>query len=461
MRKNQAMTSFEWRCMVPWTGWSRSTSAFRQPGVPRGPPRACGPEAALPRARCAVRARCSVRPGFTVVPQITTCRSPATADDRDRARFRLAVRRWSPTGTIAPEVRSAALRAAHRPAAPGSSRSAPARRRWPRPACWTSRPAASHWAWAEPICAGCIRRSTGISRCCSWTTATSSPRPGSAPAIDLCLHVVRSDHGSAVANRAARRCVMPAWRDGGQAQYIERPVPAVGRERARRRPGPGRWTRLDEPVSLEEMAGHARMSVRTFTRRFRDETGLSPRAAGWLRQRVAHAQAAAGVDRPGRSRRGGPARPGLGSATALRQHLQADDRGGTDGVPPDVPAPRAICHTSVGPISGRLALSLQGVSMTEWTRVRPPHRRRGCHGSDLPSVARCAEADRCRSAQAVDHAAEDEAQRSGRSVRAVLINDQVVTEEQLTTAAASRLRHQTRWTWSASTRTRPHSSGSR
>jgi transcriptional regulator GlxA family with amidase domain len=137
--------------------------------------------------------------------------------------------------------------------------------------------------------------------------------------LDLCLHIVRSDHGAEAANRAARRCVVPAVREGGQAQYIERPVPATagaGTEPTRA------WAldRLAEPVSLEEMAAHARMSVRTFTRRFREETGMSPRQ--WLlRQRVAHAQLLLestdlGVETVAR-------RSGLGSATALRQHLQA------------------------------------------------------------------------------------------------------------------------------------------
>jgi transcriptional regulator GlxA family with amidase domain len=137
--------------------------------------------------------------------------------------------------------------------------------------------------------------------------------------IDLCLHIVRTDHGAEIANRAARRCVVPPWRDGGQAQFIERPVPEApdsGTEPTRR------WAldRLAEPVSLEEMAGHARMSIRTFTRHFRSETGLSPRQ--WLlRQRVAHAQLLLestdlAVETVAR-------RSGLGSATALRQHLQA------------------------------------------------------------------------------------------------------------------------------------------
>ncbi len=140
---------------------------------------------------------------------------------------------------------------------------------------------------------------------------------GVAAGIDLCLHVVRTDHGSEVANRAARRCVMPPWRDGGQAQYIERPVPqapetstATAREWARRR--------LHEPVSLRDLAGQARMSVRTFTRRFRAETGLSP--AQWLlHERTDHARLLLestdlSIDQIAR-------RSGFGTTAALRQQL--------------------------------------------------------------------------------------------------------------------------------------------
>ncbi len=140
---------------------------------------------------------------------------------------------------------------------------------------------------------------------------------GVAAGIDLCLHVVRGDHGSEVANRAARRCVVPPWRDGGQAQYIERPVPrtpasgtAATREWARQR--------LHEPVALRELAAHARMSVRTFTRHFRSETGLSP--AQWLlQQRTDHARLLLettdlAIDQVAR-------RAGFGTTAALRQHL--------------------------------------------------------------------------------------------------------------------------------------------
>ncbi|MCT9931058.1 helix-turn-helix domain-containing protein [Planotetraspora sp. A-T 1434] len=142
---------------------------------------------------------------------------------------------------------------------------------------------------------------------------------GVSAGIDLCLHVIRRDHGSEVANRTARRCVTPPFREGGQAQYIERPLPdPSGTTTAPTRA----WMleRLQEPVDLSALAGHARMSVRTFTRRFREETGLSP--ARWLtRQRVEHARhlletTDLPVDVIAR-------RAGFGTAVSLRQHLHA------------------------------------------------------------------------------------------------------------------------------------------
>lgn len=140
---------------------------------------------------------------------------------------------------------------------------------------------------------------------------------GLAAGLDLCLHMVRADHGSEVANRVARHCVVPPWRDGGQSQFIDRPVPdrAGGSTAATRA-----WAldRLHEPLLLSTLAGHARMSVRTFTRRFRAETGLTPRA--WLTQhRVRHARhllesTDLPIDRVA-------AESGLGTAASLRQHL--------------------------------------------------------------------------------------------------------------------------------------------
>ena len=142
---------------------------------------------------------------------------------------------------------------------------------------------------------------------------------GVAAAIDLCLHLIRADHGTRVANLAARVCVVPPTRDGGQAQYIERPVPAPSAAGT----GPARsWAleRLHEPLSLTDLAGQARMSVRTFTRLFRTETGQSP--GQWLTgQRVdlaRHLLEATDlpIDRVAE-------RAGFGTATSMRQHLRA------------------------------------------------------------------------------------------------------------------------------------------
>ncbi|MQS13620.1 helix-turn-helix domain-containing protein [Streptomyces kaniharaensis] len=102
---------------------------------------------------------------------------------------------------------------------------------------------------------------------------------GVAAGVDLCLHVVRRDHGSAVANAVARNCLVPPWREGGQKQYVEAPSPVeTGGGTAAVRA----WAleHLDEPLALRRLADRAGMSVRTFTRRFREETGSSP--GQWL-----------------------------------------------------------------------------------------------------------------------------------------------------------------------------------
>jgi AraC family transcriptional activator FtrA len=111
---------------------------------------------------------------------------------------------------------------------------------------------------------------------------------GIAAGIDLCLYMVRNDWGAEVANALARRLVVPPHRSGGQAQFVEEPVPQRvdgGLERTRT------WTleRLDRRVTVDEMARHAMMSRRNFTRRFRAETGTSP--LQWLLlQRVLRAR---------------------------------------------------------------------------------------------------------------------------------------------------------------------------
>jgi transcriptional regulator GlxA family with amidase domain len=179
-----------------------------------------------------------------------------------------------------------------------------------------SRRATTHWRYAALLAREFPRVTVdpGVLYVDDGDVLTSA---GVAAGIDLCLHIVRRDHGAVVANRVARRMVVAAYRDGGQAQYVERPLPAqAGGGLAATRA----WMeeRLAQPLSVEAMARHAGYSPRSFARRFRAETGTTP--LQWLiRRRVAEAQRLleetdVGIDRVA-------ARAGFGSAVALRQHF--------------------------------------------------------------------------------------------------------------------------------------------
>ena len=140
---------------------------------------------------------------------------------------------------------------------------------------------ATHWRYAEALRRLHTRvvvneRVLYVGNDRLWTSA------GSAAGIDLCLHVVRSDHGSAIANQVARRLVVAAHRDGGQAQFIEQPVAAVGDDRLDQAM---QWAmgHLGDGITVTQMAAHAFMSPRNFSRRFREATGTSPRE--WLLDR--------------------------------------------------------------------------------------------------------------------------------------------------------------------------------
>jgi transcriptional regulator GlxA family with amidase domain len=112
---------------------------------------------------------------------------------------------------------------------------------------------------------------------------------GSAASVDLCLHLVRMDHGAAVANVFARRMVVPPHRDGGQAQFVEAPM-ALTPDDDRLSATLG-WAlaNLDRSLSVDRLAAHARMSPRTFARRFLAVTGSTP--LRWLvQQRIVTAQ---------------------------------------------------------------------------------------------------------------------------------------------------------------------------
>ncbi|MFI5776255.1 GlxA family transcriptional regulator [Nocardia sp. NPDC051570] len=179
------------------------------------------------------------------------------------------------------------------------------------------RPATTHWDLSDLFRRAFprVRFDPGVLYIDDDDILTSA---GAAAGIDLCLHMLRRDHGSELANAVARRCVVPPWREGGQAQFIEQPVPppsAAGTATARQ------WAleHLHLPISMAELADQARMSGRTFARRFRDEVGLSP--GRWLiQQRLFRARELLEatdltIDRIA-------AEVGFATGASLRQHLQ-------------------------------------------------------------------------------------------------------------------------------------------
>ena len=132
----------------------------------------------------------------------------------------------------------------------------------------------SHWRYAERLAAEfpTAHVDPGVLYVCDGPVLTSA---GSASGLDLCLHLIRADHGEEIARRVARRMVMPPHRDGGQAQFVETPI--------RFRPADTLAplldelaSALDEDYSIEDLAARCAMSTRTFARRFRAETGTTP-----------------------------------------------------------------------------------------------------------------------------------------------------------------------------------------
>jgi len=139
--------------------------------------------------------------------------------------------------------------------------------------------AATHWRYAALLQERfpAVRANADVLYLDAGRVLTSA---GTAAGIDLCLHLVRSDHGAEVANRVARRMVVAAHRDGGQAQFIERPVPRaeagdpVGRAIAHA------LAHLGERLTVADLARTAHLSPRQLERRFRESTSTSP--GRWL-----------------------------------------------------------------------------------------------------------------------------------------------------------------------------------
>ncbi|MET8876771.1 helix-turn-helix domain-containing protein [Nocardia sp. NPDC004604] len=180
----------------------------------------------------------------------------------------------------------------------------------------SGRTATTHWGLADELAAMfpdvTVRSDALFIEDGPVTTAA-----GAAAGIDLCLHLIRTDYGATVANAAARAAVVTPVRPGGQAQFVDSPLPP---ENGLSLSATRTWAleRLDTPLSLDDLATHARTSVRTLTRRFHEETGLSPQK--WLlHQRIQRARellesTTLPMDQVARH-------SGIGSAESLRQHM--------------------------------------------------------------------------------------------------------------------------------------------
>jgi AraC family transcriptional activator FtrA len=179
------------------------------------------------------------------------------------------------------------------------------------------RQATTHWRWAELFTARYpeVRLKPDVLFVDDGDVLTAA---GSAAALDLCLHLIRRDHGADVANAVSRRLVFAAHRDGGQRQFVERPVPAV--------PDTSlapvlAWAqeRLDQPLTIADLALHAAVSPATLHRRFVAQLGTTPLT--WLtHERVA---LACRLIEHGEPRLDMVARlSGLGTASNLRAQLR-------------------------------------------------------------------------------------------------------------------------------------------
>ncbi|MFE4868874.1 helix-turn-helix domain-containing protein [Streptomyces sp. NPDC056682] len=178
------------------------------------------------------------------------------------------------------------------------------------------RRATTHWRWAAEFAARhpAVLLEPDVLFVADGNLHTAA---GSAAALDLGLELIRRDHGAEVANTVSRRLVFAAHRDGGQRQFVERPVPAVPESSLA---GVLAWARerLDQPLTVADLAQWAAVSAATLHRRFRDQLGTTPLA--WLTaERVALAcrlieRGEGGLDRVARL-------SGLGTTANLRVRL--------------------------------------------------------------------------------------------------------------------------------------------
>ena len=180
------------------------------------------------------------------------------------------------------------------------------------------RRATTHWMWAEELAERypSIDVDPKVLYIDEGDVLTSA---GTAAGIDLCLHIVRKDHGADIANAVARRMVVPPHRDGGQAQYVDIPVGATDDGDPLSRTLGWMLEHLAEPLTIDDLAHRSHMSPRTFARRFRAVTGTTPHQ--WLlSQRILLAQRL--LETSDLAVELVAERCGFGTAANLRHHFQ-------------------------------------------------------------------------------------------------------------------------------------------
>lgn len=204
------------------------------------------------------------------------------------------------------------------------------------------RTATTHWARAETLAARFpeVTVDPDVLYVADDDIATSA---GAGAGIDLCLHLVRTDFGAAHAADLARQLVMPPHREGGQAQFIAPAATPPPFEASLA--GLLDWAsaRLGEPITVQEMAAHLRVSTRTLARRFTEQLSTSP--GQWLLGRRINA-ARALLEQTDLSVDAIAVRVGLASATNLRRRFHRALR--------TTPAAYRRSFRSTGPIHGNL-----------------------------------------------------------------------------------------------------------
>lgn len=229
---------------------------------------------------------CAAEPSVTTRDALFTMSVPGTLDDVAAADTVIAPNRPDPLVPFAPEVLDAIRAAAQRGArivsfCTGTFTLAEA-------GVLDGHTVTTHWRWTEQFRDRYphIDLRPDVLFVDDGDVLTAA---GSAAAMDLSLHLIRADHGAAIAQAVSRRLVFPTHRAGGQQQFIERPIPQVSGTSIA---DVMAWAveRLDRPLTVTALAARAAMSPSTFHRRFLAEVGLTP--LRWLHaERIDHARA--------------------------------------------------------------------------------------------------------------------------------------------------------------------------